>query len=202
MRLLDLFCGAGGASTGLAISGLEIEGVDINPQLNYPFIFHQADALTFPLDGFDAFWASPPCQGYLWATKRHRNLGKEYPDLVEPIRKRLLETGKPYIIENVPGAPIGHSLMLEGPMFDLGVIRRRYFETNFTISQPKIRKRSGTIPNGDYVTVAGNGGDGSNRFEDWKKAIGINWMTKQQLKQAVPPAYSAYIGEILLNHLK
>ena len=165
MKVLDLFCGAGGVAMGLHRAGLEVEGVDIKPQPNYPFKFYQADALKFQLDKYDAYWASPPCQAYTWATKRHRNLGKEYPKLIEPIRNRLVETGKPYIIENVPGAPIRHDLFLEGPMFSLGVIRRRYFETNFHITQPKKRQRSGTVKNGTYVTVAGYGSDGSGDFD-------------------------------------
>lgn len=197
LKLLDLFCGAGGVSVGLNQAGIHVEGVDINPQPNYPFKFHLADALEFPLEGYDVYWASPPCQGYTWATKRHRNLGKEYPELIEPIRNRLIKTGKPYIIENVPGAPIRHDVFLEGSMFGLGVIRRRYFEASFPISQPKIRKRSGTIKNGDYVTVAGSGSDGSGRFDLWQHAMGINWMTRDEIKQAIPPAYGRYIGEIL-----
>lgn len=202
MKVLDLFCGAGGASMGLQRAGFEVVGVDINFQPNYPFEFYKDDALDFDLDGYDAYWASPPCQGYTWATKRHRDNGKEYEYLIEPIRDRFLKTNKPYVIENVPGSPIRHNLMLEGHMFGLGVIRRRYFETNFRVSQPKWRRRCGTVKEGDYVTVAGYGSDGSGDFDLWKEAMQIDWMTREELKQAVPPAYSQYIGEILYCQIR
>ena len=200
-KALDLFCGAGGASKGYHQAGFDMTGVDIADQPNYPFKFIQADALEIDLAGYDCVFASPPCQGYTWATKRHRNLGKVYPKLIEPTRERLVESGKPYVIENVPSAPIRHDLFLEGPMFGLGIIRRRYFETSFPISQPKKRKRSGTVKNGDYVTVASHGSDGRSALHLWKEAMDIDWMTRDEIKQAVPPAYTLYIGEILLQQM-
>jgi DNA (cytosine-5)-methyltransferase 1 len=134
-RILDLFCGAGGASAGYARAGFDVVGVDLNPQPRYPFEFHQADALTFPLDGFDAIHASPPCQAY--STMR-RGLWKdrEHPDLIAPIRDRLIGADVPYVIENVEGARrlLVNPVLLCGTMFGLGtkegnqLRRHRYFE--------------------------------------------------------------------------
>lgn len=118
MRLLDLFCGAGGAAMGYYRAGFEVVGVDIKPQPNFPFEFHQANALDFPVDGFDIIHASPPCQAHtclnvMWNAKKHA-------DFVEPTREKLKASGLPYIIENVPGAPLIDPIKLCGSMFGLG----------------------------------------------------------------------------------
>jgi DNA (cytosine-5)-methyltransferase 1 len=149
-RLLDLFCGAGGAAVGYHRPGFDVVGVDIKPQSNYPFEFHQADALEFPLEGFNAIHASPPCQGYSQLAAMHP--GREYPLLIEPTRELLLSTGLPYVIENVEGAPLPRHPQLDGTwgfwlcgsMFGLGVTRgflrrHRLFETNFPVVQPQCR---------------------------------------------------------------
>ncbi len=130
MRILGLFCGAGGAAMGLHRAGFEVVGVDIKPQKNYPFEFHQADAMTYPLGDFDAYWASPPCQGY--GIMRHLPWlkDKEYPMLIGGVREMLMATGKPYIIENVKGAPLDGNYLC-GLMFGLRVFRHRVFETSF-----------------------------------------------------------------------
>ena len=134
-RLLDLFCGAGGCSVGYERAGFEVVGVDIAPQPRYPFKFHQADALTFPLDGFDAIHASPPCQAH--TTMRSMWNARQHEALISPIRERLIGTGLPYVIENVGGARsemhspfviCGASLGLSGATHDLA--RHRLFETN------------------------------------------------------------------------
>ena len=200
MKLLDLFCGAGGASVGYRRAGrFEITGVDIVDQPNYPFEFIQADALKFDLSGYDVIHASPPCQNYCWCTTKARNQGKTYPDLIEPTRELLIDSGKPYVIENVVGAPLRNPTYLEGTMFGLGVIRRRLFETNWWLPQPMYISRKGTVKDRTYCSVAGNGGDGSNRVDDWRKAMGIYWMTQAEIKQAIPPAYTEYIGQYLLG---
>ena len=129
-RLLDLFSGAGGAAMGYHEAGFDVVGVDIDPQPRYPFEFHQADALTFPLDGYDAIHASPPCQAYT-------QLGKgEHPRLIEPIRVRLQSAGVPYVIENVVGAPLRNPVKLCGSTFGLHVKRHRLFETNVPMLVP------------------------------------------------------------------
>lgn len=142
-RLLDLFCGAGGCSMGYHRAGFDVVGVDVHPQPRYPFEFHQADALEFPLDGFDAIHASPPCQAF--SALRHLNPGKEHPDLIAPTRDRLRAASVPYVIENVEGAPLGEGtqlLLLCGTMFRLQtpdgraeIRRHRLFELGgFTIA--------------------------------------------------------------------
>src|SRR5688500_4187308 len=118
MRLLDLFCGAGGCSEGYHRAGFEVVGVDLKAQKNYPFEFIQADALDYPLDGFDVIHASPPCQAY--SVLRRANPDAEYADLIEPTRAKLQASGLPWIIENVPGAPLAQSITLCGSMFGLG----------------------------------------------------------------------------------
>lgn len=209
MKILDLYCGAGGASMGLHRAGHKVAGIDINPQPNYPFEFMQADAMRTDLGAYDAYWASPPCQAYTWASTKARNRGKIYPDLMAETRKRLLRTDKPFIIENVIGAPMRKDIILCGTMFGLNIIRHRLFEVNgFSVSQPPhpehkppiiIRTKRGTLAKREqYCSVAGHGGHGcSFKYEDWKEAMQIDWMTKQELTQAVPPAYSEYIGGFL-----
>jgi len=204
MKILDLFCGAGGASMGLHRAGHEVVGVDNTEQPNYPFKFIKADALTFDLNGYDAYWTSPPCQAYSYSTARAKKTGKTYPDLITKTRERLLDTGKPFVIENVVGAPIRVDLFLCGCMFNLGVFRRRHFEiNNFIVSQPPHKKHEGKIGDGKHFRVLNgsgcwlNKGDIKGTFEDWKEAMGIEWMTKKELTQAVPPSYSAYIGKYL-----
>jgi DNA (cytosine-5)-methyltransferase 1 len=212
-RLLDLFCGAGGASVGYHRACFEVTGVDINPQKNYPYEFIQTDALEIDLSGYDVIHASPPCQNYCWSTAKPRKEGKTYPDLVESIRIRLIEAGVPYVIENVPTAPLVNPTYLEGTMFGLGVIRRRAFETNWWLSQPRFRPRKRLIKRphkitgeiiqkSAYCSVAGNGGNGwSCRVADWRVAMGIGWMTRGEIKEAIPPVYTEYIGRHLMGCL-
>jgi len=214
-KLLDLFCGAGGASMGYYRAGFEVEGVDIKPQPHYPFKFYQADALEFLLEGYDAYHASPPCQFCSLASVIHRNRGREYPNLIEAIRFRLVFTGKPLVIENVPPAA---GFMIEpftlcGVMFGLGVFRHRCFETNFSIDCPKHIKHSGKIGAGKYFSVAGGAGRwkswgtvyrnvSKGTRDQWREAMGIDWMLRSELTQAIPPAYTEYIGKYLLEAIK
>jgi len=199
-RLLDLFCGAGGCSVGYHRAGFDVTGVDLYDQPNYPFRFVQTDALNIHfIDSYDVIHASPPCQNYCWCTTKARNNGKTYPDLIEQTRELLIGSGKPYVIENVVGAPLHHPTYFEGMMFGLGVIRRRRFETNWWLPQPMYIKRKGTVKDRTYCSVAGNGGDGSNRVGDWKRAMDINWMTREEIKQAIPPAYTEYVGRYLMG---
>ena len=198
-KCLDLFCGGGGASMGIHQAGFEVVGLDLNPQPEYPFEFIRGSALALSqgfLKSFDFIWASPPCQAFSVAAARWKSK-KQYPDLVDPVRKMLLESGVPFIIENVAGAPIQKDLMLCGEMFGLKVIRHRYFELNkIRVKQPPHKKHRGSPKTGEYVTCAGHGGDGSNRREDWQKAMKIHWINnKKTLAQCIPPKYSRYIFE-------
>jgi SAM-dependent methyltransferase len=129
MRLLDLFCGAGGAAKGYADAGFEVVGVDIEPQPNYPFEFVRADALTFPLDGFDAVHASAPCQAFTVYRNNSAHVRQDHPNLIPQTRERLIASGLPYVIENVPGAPLIDPIQLCGTSFPpLEVRRHRIFE--------------------------------------------------------------------------
>ena len=198
MKILDLFCGAGGASMGIVCAGHEVVGLDNNPEVlrEYPFECICADALEYPLGGFDAYFASPPCQAYSWAAKRW---GREYLDLIGETRARLLKTGKPFVIENVIGAPLRKDLMLCGTMFGLKIFRHRVFEIEgFLVFQPHHFPHKYRIGQKGYVTVAGHGGDGSGKFGLWKEAMGIDWMSKKSLTQAIPPLYTEYI----FSHLR
>jgi DNA (cytosine-5)-methyltransferase 1 len=182
-------------------AGWEVVGVDIEPQPNYPFEFHQADALEFPLDGFDAIHASPPCQRYTRGAKRFGTTDR-HPDLIAATRERLIEAGVPYVIENVDGAAddLINPMMLCGTMFGLGVIRHRLFETSFLIKQPRHHDHLRRVGDG-YETVTGHAGGSSKRdgwksggVASWRAAMGIDWMTGDELAQAIPPAYAEYVG--------
>ena len=204
MRLLDLFCGAGGASMGYHRAGFEVVGVDIRPQRNYPFTFVQADALEFPLDGFDAIHASPPCQRFSDLAKRNGN-GADWPDYIAPIRGRLIEWGGPWVIENVEGAPLINPIVLCGTMFPgLRVIRHRLFESNMEITVPphprhplvfthdKRKAHYGRLDqNTSFVQVTGGG---NCTVANARAAMGIPWMTKDEINEAIPPAYTEFIG--------
>ncbi len=194
-RLLDLFCGAGGCSVGYYRAGFNVVGVDVKPQKNYPFEFHQADAMTFPLDGFDAIHASPPCQAYTQAALSQRNAGKEYPDLLAATRVRLDGAGVPWVIENVPGAPMRADIMLCGCRVGLKLRRMRYFETSWhQFSMEKPCDHDG----GPVVSVVGHGTPSWVRqqlgynptIQQYREAMGIDWMNRGELSQAIPPAYT------------
>jgi len=205
-KLLDLFCGAGGCSMGYSRAGFDVVGVDIDPQPQYPFEFHQADALEYLAahgHEFDIIHASPPCQQYTKAAQQWRKEGKEYADLIEPVRELLMKIGKPYIIENVPGSPLVNPIFLNGSMFGLLVHRPRYFECSFPAEQPEIiktkrpAKMGRPVQEGDIIQPVGHfsGADYA------RKQMQIDWMSKKGLAQAIPPAYCEYIGGKARAHL-
>jgi len=203
-RLLDLFCGAGGAAMGYHRVGFEVVGVDIKPQPHYPFEFHQAEALEFLAQNapiFDAFHASPPCQGYSKTRAIH---GRVYPLLIPSIRHNFRFWRKPSVIENVVGAPLVNPIMLCGEMFGLRVIRHRLFECSWFCPQPHHPQHKGgtnahrTYSTGAYyVCVAGH----NFRRTEGAAAMGIDWMSRDELAQAIPPAYTEWIGRQLLQAL-
>lgn len=222
-RILDLFSCAGGAGEGYRRAGFEVVGVDIDPQPRYPFEFHQADAIEFALKHgheFDAIHASPPCQAYSVARVKNPKPRTDHPDLVAPTRAALDLIGKPYIIENVVGAPLLDPITLCGSMFDLtapdvdGVplklLRHRLFESNVALTAPD--HTSHRELEGITASVFGSGGTWKPEFRDRPKRggyvphidvirdiMGIDWMNRYELSQSIPPAYTEYLGAQLLR---
>lgn len=193
-------------------AGFEVVGVDINPQPNYPFEFHQGDAIEFVMaygHEFDAIHASPPCQSSSALTKG-TNKGRIYPNLIPATREALAATGKPSVIENVQGADVRRDLTLCGEMFGLSVIRHRYFEIEgFSAPKPQHLKHRGRVAgyrhgewfDGPYFAVYGNGG-GKGSLRQWQQAMDIDWMTnKKEIAESIPPAFTEYIGKFLIEGL-
>lgn len=196
-------------------AGFDVVGVDINPQPNYPFEFHQIDALGvlryFNLPKtFDAIHASPPCQAYSVTSALHDN---DHPELVDPIRRCLDAIGLPYVIENVVGAPLipDRTVQLCGSSFGLGVRRHRLFETNPTITlRPQCNHAAQPHP----VDVTGTGGPSSKPrtgggrsrkprdLAHAREVMGIDWMTRRELSQAIPPAFTEWIGHRMLEQMR
>jgi DNA (cytosine-5)-methyltransferase 1 len=217
LRLLDLFCGAGGAAMGYHRAGLEVVGVDIKFQKHYPFEFHKADAFQYLWDHwveFDAIHASPPCQAFTLANYRARKLGKKYDNMIADCRRLLCNISRiPWIIENVPQAPLIGAVTLCGTMFGLGVFRHRKFEANFQLNAPAHTKHTGKVGDGKYFSVAGGAGRWKSwgtvkrnitkgTIADWRSAMGIDWMTGKEITQAIPPAYTEWIGKQLIAYLE
>lgn len=228
-KLLDLFCGAGGCAVGYHRAGFDVVGVDHKPQPRYPFTFIQGDALeTLRSIGelFDVIHASPPCQAYTSMRSLGKNAGKDAPDLVGPTRELLEQSGKTWVIENVPGSPLNRPLLLCGSMFDLGVRRHRLFESSVLVMGQSCQHKAGWP-----VAVWGDGrpswqearrerrplavyGDHPQGLRDktyrinraktlmeGRYAMGIDWMEWKELTQAIPPAYTEFIGKQLMDIL-
>jgi len=213
-RLLDLFCCAGGAGVGYSRAGFEVVGVDISPQPHYPLPFVQTDALDLDpkfVASFDAIHASPPCQSYSDLAKRNAN-ADAWPRLIEPVREMLIRSGLPYVIENVDGAPLINPIVLCGTMFpELRVLRHRLFEANFAMVPPPHKKHpkvhtfdkrkshfGKTDEWKDFVQVTGGG---NCTLAAAREAMGIDWMTKGEINESIPPAYTEFIGNELMRYL-
>lgn len=222
-RLLDLFCGAGGAAMGYHRAGFEVVGVDNEAHIDYPFEFIQADALDLLADTaflatFDSVHASPPCPRYSTLSVVRGNRA-DHPDLVPPVTAALRSWGGAYVVENVPGAPLHNPLILCGSEFGLGadcrdgvwrqLRRHRWFESNAPMLRP-----GGCAHRGEPVGVYGHGGSGSSRTRGSRRgyqatkaealaALGVPWMTRMQaISNAIPPAYTELIGAQILAHLR
>jgi DNA (cytosine-5)-methyltransferase 1 len=203
LKVLDLFCGIGGAGKGYADAGHDVTGVDIVDQPDYPNEFIQGDALVYLLNHgkeYDFVHASPPCQFHSALTKG-TNFGKQYPDLIP--QTRMLLRGMDYVIENVAGATIRKDFMLCGEMFGLSVLRHRFFETNLNLTAPEHPKHRGRVRgwrhgeyfDGPYIAVYGKGG-GKGTVPEWKDAMEIDWSdSRKGIAEAIPPAYTKFIGE-------
>jgi DNA (cytosine-5)-methyltransferase 1 len=201
-RLLDLFCGAGGAAMGYHRAGFDVVGVDHKPQPNYPFEFCRDDFRSLSLDWlrtFDAIHASPPCQAFIRGGLQGDTLG----DLLAPTRTLLESSWLPWVIENVPGAPMRPDAILCGSMFGLSCRRHRWFE--FSWHEPLMTL--GCDHSQAIVGVYGHPHGAAGAFpgmlpgtrKSWADALDIGWMTADELSQAIPPAYTEYIGEALLT---
>jgi DNA (cytosine-5)-methyltransferase 1 len=204
-RLLDLFCGAGGAAMGYHRAGFEIVGVDIEPQPHYPFELHRGDALTWPADGYDAIHASPPCQDHMRTP--HRTHGTGW--MLDATRQLLEQTNVPWVIENVNGAVLRGDYVVCGCQVGHPRLRRvRYFEVSWG-------PRAGIfeLPCHNHgesaVTVVGHGTPSWTRaklgrnpsISEYREAMGIGWMNRDELSQAIPPAYTEFVGAQLMAHL-
>jgi DNA (cytosine-5)-methyltransferase 1 len=204
-RLLDLFCGAGGATAGYQRAGFYVVGVDVQPQPYYcGDEFHQADAMAFSLDGYDAIHASPPCQRFTQMSARWRGKATradDHDDLLTPTRERFRSLAVPWVIENVQGAvnDMSVTLMLHGGMFGLGVHRPRMFESNVLLMAPKSARCVGAIG------VYGDKPDGrrlhttspvraASSLREAQIAMGMDWADWHGTKEAIPPAYTEWIG--------
>lgn len=208
-RLLDLFCCEGGAGEGYHQAGFEVTGVDMDTRRlrRYPFASFCDDAIAFVArhgHRFDAIHASPPCQRYTTGAAQH-GTRDSHPDLVGPIREALRATGKPYVIENVPGAPLEDPTLLCGTMFDMQIEwqgekrelqRHRHFETNWALPTPGACDHRHPA-----VSVFGNPGGSSKRdgisFPNtaaWRELMDMPWATGKGMAEAIPPAYTQHIG--------
>ena len=222
-RLLDLCGGAGGGAVGYHRAGFDVVGVDLVPQPRYPFAFIEGDALEVmdrllaggDLDGwrladFAAVHASPPCQRWAQATLGQRRAGKTYPDLLTPLRPRLARLSVPWVMENVPRAPLRPDYKLCGCMFGLelpgvGQLRReRWFETSWHAAASQMPHRHW----GPAISIAGHGTPqwmrartGHVGVATWRQVMGVSWTTRQELTEAVPPAYCELVGARLLDHI-
>lgn len=198
MKLLDVCCGAGGCSVGYARAGFEVIGCDLFPQPEYPFTFIQTNALEIDFAPYDIIHLSPPCPRFSVATRFNPGKAESHEDLLTPLRVKVLASGKPYILENVVGAPLHKPIRLCGTMFGLRVYRHRLFESNLPIVAPTHPKhlyrstRPGRIPQAhEFWCVAGHFGNKQAAAE----VLGVEWMSKRKnISDAIPPAYTYYLG--------
>lgn len=190
---------------GIHRAGFDVTGVDLNPQPRYPFEFIQGDALTFDLAGYDFVWASPPCQRYTMVQNAAKN-AEAHPDLVAPVREKLEAWGGLWIMENVVGAPLRNPAMICGLSLGLKVKRHRLFESNMLLLTPPCPSHKE-----DYYVIFGHEvrnrrhGDAAgrkNKIAEGRKAMGIDWMTRGELSEAIPPAYSELLASQVLRMLK
>lgn len=209
MKLLDLFCGAGGASKGYALAGFEVTGIDLKHGKRYPFTYQRRDFNTVTveeLQEYDVIHASPPCQTFSITQHLRNAQGKSTDklDLLEPVRNLLIASGKPYVIENVKGAPLINPVQLCGSAFGLKVRRHRLFESNMPLTGTACNHKEQGRPVGIYGSMRDEipqGGRTAKTMEEAHGAMGIDWMIWGELVEAIPPAYTEYLGKQLIKEL-
>ena len=211
MKLLDLYCKAGGASRGYQLAGFEVVGVDIKKQKRYPYEFIQADCLELMKDmdflkSFDVITASPPCQTHSITQHLRNAQGKSTDkiDLIPQTREALIASGKPYVIENVPGSPLINPIRMCGSSFGLKVRRHRLFESNIQLTSSICNHKEQGKPVGIYGSMRDEipgGGHTAKTIEQAREAMGINWMIWGELVEAIPPVYTCIIGKQLIKLL-
>ena len=209
MKLLDLYCKAGGASKGYQLAGFEVVGVDIKKQKRYPFKFIQADCLELMKDieflkSFDVIAASPPCQTHSITQHLRNAQGKSTDkiDLIPQTREALIASGRPYVIENVPGSPLINPIQMCGSSFGLKVRRHRLFESNLQLKGSICNHKEQGKPVGIYGSMRDeipNGGHTAKSIEQAREAMGIDWMIWGELVEAIPPIYTKEIGTQILD---
>jgi DNA (cytosine-5)-methyltransferase 1 len=207
MKLLDLYCGAGGAAMGYARAGFDVTGVDLHPMPRYPFTFVQGDALRYlsaHARSFVAVHASPPCQAYSAMSACRPGLAGRSPDLIGRTRTALNRSRLPYVIENVPGSTVRPDLVLCGQMFGLRLYRHRLFESNTPLPQQQscehriAGSKAGHWQPGQIISVSGHCAP----IALAREAMGIDWMRRAELAEAIPPAYTEHIGAALRLHIE
>jgi len=212
LKLLDLYCKAGGASKGYQLAGFEVVGVDIKKQKRYPFKFIQADCLELMKDieflkSFDVIAASPPCQTHSITQHLRNAQGKSTDkiDLIPQTREALIASGRPYVIENVPGSPLANPIQMCGSSFGLKVRRHRLFESNLQLKGSVCNHKEQGKPVGIYGSMRDeipNGGHTAKSIEQAREAMGIDWMIWGELVEAIPPIYTKEIGTQILDMLR
>ena len=212
MKLLDLYCKAGGASKGYQLAGFEVVGVDIKKQKRYPYEFIQADCLELMKDidflkSFDVIAASPPCQTHSITQHLRNAQGKSTDkiDLIPQTREALIASGKPYVIENVPGSPLINPIQMCGSSFGLKVRRHRLFESNLQLKGSVCNHKEQGKPVGIYGSMRDeipNGGHTAKSIEQAREAMGIDWMIWGELVEAIPPIYTKEIGTQILDLMR
>jgi DNA (cytosine-5)-methyltransferase 1 len=209
MKLLDLYCKAGGASKGYQLAGFEVVGVDIKKQKRYPYEFIQADCLELMKDmdflrSFDVITASPPCQTHSITQHLRNAQGKSTDkiDLIPQTREALVASGKPYVIENVPGSPLINPIRMCGSSFGLKVRRHRLFESNIQLTNSICNHKEQGKPVGIYGSMRDEipkGDHTAKSIEQAREAMGIDWMIWGELVEAIPPVYTETIGKQILS---
>jgi len=209
LKILDLFCGAGGASHGYALAGFEVTGIDLKHGRRYPYTYIRRDVMSLTvkdLAPYDLIHASPPCQTFS-ITKHLRNAqgkGTDKLDLLQPVRDLLIKSGKPYVIENVKGAPLHNAVQVCGSAFGLKVRRHRLFESNIALKGTDCHHKQQGKPVGIYGSMRDEipgGGHTAKTIDQANEAMGIDWMIWGKLVEAIPPAYTQYIGIELMRQL-